>query len=189
MTKLHALALIVLVLAAPSATPVSASPAAVLHDCGIEIESWLTDTEFNRLCPAEFKVLTRNGCVITTNPGGFYYNILVTAVENIPDLEFTAAIPADFSLWGNNPVHVYVNEFDVNGPDDADAVYAGDDLSFGPIAVTVGTQILMTVHVRYTLECLPSGSYLPKVYTFLATATGNASVEIASSSMTGVLKK
>lgn len=189
MTKPSVFAILLALLAAPGSTPVSASPTAVPIDCGIEIESWLTDTEFNRLCPAEFNVLTRKGCVITTNPGGFYYNILVTAVESVPDLEFTALIPADFSLWGNNPVHVYINEFDVNGPDDADAVYAGDDLSFGPVAVTAGTRILMTVHVRYTLDCLPSQDYLPKVYTFSAEATGSGSFEASSASMTGVLKK
>jgi hypothetical protein len=188
MTKLHVLALALLFLAAPSAAPVAASPAAVPTDCGIEIESWLTDTQFNRLCPAEFKVLTRDGCVITTNPGGFYYNILVTALEDNPDLEVTGTIPADFSLWGHNPVHVYINDFDVTGPDDADAVFAGDDLSFGPIAVAAGTRIFITIHVRYSLGCLPSVSYLPKVYTFWATATGHETVVNSSASMTGVLK-
>jgi len=188
MSKLRGFGFLLLFLgtSAVPAAIVSAAPAPI--DCGVLVDSWITDTEFNPL-DCDFKVLTdRDGCVITTNPGGFYYNILVEALNDIPDLEIAATIPADFSLWGNNPVHVYINTFDINGPDDNDAVYAGDDLSFGPVAVSAGDQIFMTIHVRYTAGCISEG-YLPKTYTFSALVTGTGFSESTSASITGVLKK
>jgi len=162
---------------------------AAVHDCDFHVDTWISDTAFQPVPGNTFKVLTgRDGRVLTTNPGGFYLNALVTADANLSGLEVTLRIPADFVPWGNNPVHVYLNDFDLPVPDDADAIYAGDSLRFGPIHLAAGDRLYLTLHVRYARGPISAGD-LPKTYAFSATAGALGMTDADFSTITGVLKK
>lgn len=156
------------------------------------MDSWLTDTIFQRVSDVysdEFQVVTRKDAVTSTNPGGFYYNVLVTTSSDMSDFTLSVSLPQDFGTWGANCTHVWMNSFDVTSPDDETAVYAGGSLVFGPTFVPANTVVFMTVHVRYTLASLPSADYLPRVYTFSSSAGGGGFSATHFASMTGVLKK
>jgi hypothetical protein len=162
---------------------------AAVHDCDFHVDTWITDTAFQPVPNGEFKVLTgRDGRVLSTNPGGFYLNALVTADANIPNLTVTLDIPADFAPWGNNPVHAYLNDFDLPVPDDEDAIYAGDSLSFGPVNLAAGDRLYLTLHVRYAPGPISAG-YLPRTYAFSATASAIGMTDSDFSTLTGILKK
>jgi hypothetical protein len=196
MTKVHAFLLVALFIYTnafapkPAAAIPAASPA--LGQTVPVAESWLSDTMYQRIDTAyngEFQVVTKGLKVITTNPGGFYYNVLFSVPTDVPDLMLTVTLPEDFSLWGDMPVHVWVGNVDITNPDDETAILASGSLTVGPIFVPAGSSVFMDVHVRYSLPVLPSDTYLPKVYTFSASASGTGFGMTTSASMTGVLKK
>jgi hypothetical protein len=199
MTKFQAFVLLALFLYtnAFAPKPAAAIPVSVpgiqpaLGQTQPAIDSWLTDTIYQKISDVykgEFQVVTKGLKVITTNPGGFYYNVLWTAMTDTPDLMLSVTLPEDFSLWGDMPVHVWIGSVDMTNPDDETAAVATGSLTVGPLFVPTGTSVFMTVHVRYSLSTLPSSTYLPKVYTFSATATGSGVSLVTSASMTGVLK-
>jgi len=168
--------------------PAAAGSAAV-HDCDFHVDAWITDTAFQPVPRGEFKVLTgRDGRVLTTNPGGFYLNALVSADANIPNLTLVLRLPSDFIPWGNNPVHAYLNDFALPVPDDEDAIYAGDSLSFGPIHLAAGDRLYLTLHVRY-FEGPVAPADLPRTYAFSATASAIGMTDAHFATLTGILKK
>lgn len=202
MTKVHAfvLALLFIHTNAFAPRPAAASPASPESQPalgqtvpgGATLDSWLTDTAFQRMAEVynnEFQVVIKGSRVITTNPGGFYYNVLLTTLTDVPDLMISVTLPEDFALWGENPVHVWIGAVDLTNPDDETAILAGANLTVGPFFVPAGTQVFMDVHVRYSIPSLPSDTYLPRVYTFSASATGVGIALTTSASMTGTLKK
>lgn len=160
------------------------------------ISSWLTDSAWLPMSDPSygdnFSVVTRNRSldVVATNPGGFYYNVLVVTTAPIADLTVVVdPIPADFGLWGANSTHVYVGEVDVTDPAREAAIPLGHALAYELHDVPAGTPVFMTVHVRYTLTRLPSTLYLPRVYTFSSGATGDGVSAASSASMTATKKR
>jgi hypothetical protein len=206
MTKLHALMLVLLFVytnAFLTRPATGQDPAPIAPPIGQTVpegpmESWMTDTVFQRMADVygnEFQVVTKGSKVVTTNPGGFYFNVLFRAPRDLSDLMIVVLVPEDFAYWGENSVHAWVDTFDVTLPDDETAVYAGGPdpsagaFKIGPLSGAAGSSVFVTVHVRYALASLPSATYLPRVYTFGALASSSAGGFSTSASMTGVLKK
>lgn len=159
----------------------------------ITITSWLSDSSWTPMSAYQdtFKVVTRANSlnVTATNPGSFYYNILVTTSQAVDHLTLTVdPIPGDFGLWGANAVHAWIGDHTVSSLQ-PDATPLGHSLSYetGPLAAH--SVVFVTVHVQYTLATLPSACYLPKVYAFSGSVMDGTSTLATSAQMTGVRKK
>jgi hypothetical protein len=171
------------------------------------IQSWLSDSSWVPLSDPiyndTFQVVTKAKSlnVAATNPGSFYYNILVTTQEPVDQLTINVdALPKDFVLWGANAVHAWVGEVDITNPDTSTSYALGHSMTYTVSSVPANTTVFITVHVQFALATLPSSSYLPRVYDFGADATAYWDEEEdgllddpyfaeSEASMTGVLKK
>jgi hypothetical protein len=159
----------------------------------LTITSWLSDSGWNPMSTYQdtFQVVTKSNSlkVVATNPGSFYYNILVTTSQAVDNLTLTVdALPADFGLWGTNAVHAWVGDHTVTSLQ-PDATPLGHSLTYSTGPIAANSVVFVTVHVQYTLAILPSASYLPKVYTFSGSVTDGTITLGTSAAMTGVRKK
>ena len=118
------------------------------------INTWLTDSDFNEI--ESFRVvLTPYGDtelykLTATNPGQFYFNILVnnTWPETL-NLTIVYLLDADFVLKGVKPIHVYT--------DLERTVDVTDNCTFSDNTITVynvapNTIIYITIHLDYALK-------------------------------------
>ncbi|MBI3271864.1 MAG: hypothetical protein HYZ53_22925 [Planctomycetes bacterium] len=163
---------------------------------GLALRSWLSDAAFVPLSDPQyndaFRVLRQTGTqtVAGTVPGGFVLNVLATTSARIPCLRLTVPpLPADFSLSGAGALHAYVG-----GTEVALAASNGPTPPCGPRPLTFefrdvppGVSVNLTIGLRYSLATLPSTTYLPRLYTFSATATAGCTTLRTASSATGTL--
>ena len=127
--------------------------------CHISVDGWMSDTEGRPIPDNTFRlVVKKNGIIVSTNPGGFFYNIQVSTPEWAWNaLTITALIPSEFSLHGGKPVKVFLN---------GSQVYKGSDLSYTLTDIPANSVMTMQVHVKYGLIRSPISPPYPKTYIF-----------------------
>jgi hypothetical protein len=170
------------------------------------MQSWLTDTSDSRYQVSQFRIVftpcvTSTGLqykISSTNPGGFYYNVLYLTASDPTDVHFD--LGANFVTKGSMPVHVYIWDDSIaNGGDGNGKVYtdAGTinwaeltdvtdgkanweverpDLHVGDYTVSgvpAGKCVLVTIHCTFSLKgtCVPdsdAAKALKGTYTFSA---------------------
>ncbi len=79
--------------------------------CHIDVDGWMTDTEGRPIPNNTFNlVVKKNGIIVSTNPGGFFYHIQVSTVGwALNWLDICAVIPPEFNLHGGKPVKVFLD--------------------------------------------------------------------------------
>jgi hypothetical protein len=165
------------------------------------LRSWLSDSKFVPMTEGygdTFQIVTKSAKsndVAATNPGSFYYNVLVTTAVDIERLSLHVdALPPEFSLWGANSTHVFVGEVNVSSPDFDQSLALRRSLDFTLTNVPAGQTIFLTVHVQFTLPRLPAG-FTSAVYRFSSDAIAEWTDPAvlfgaeSSASMTGVRKR
>jgi hypothetical protein len=170
------------------------------EDDPFTITSWLSDSRHVPMSEYgdQFQVVTKGGRldVAATNPGSFYYNVLVTTSVAIDALTVHIdPIPADFGLWGANSTHAWVGEVDVTSPDFDASIALRRALDFTVTDLPANSTVFVTVHVQFVLPRLPSLAYLPRDYEFSADGTAlildepELAIAPTSAVMTGVHKR
>ncbi len=127
--------------------------------CHVIVDGWMSDTEGNPIPDNTFNlVVKKNGIIVSTNPGGFFYNLQVSAPEwGWNSLTISASIPADFNLHGGKPVKVFVNGLQV---------YNGSDLKHTLTDISANSVVTMQIHLKYGLIRSPISPPYPKTYLF-----------------------
>lgn len=144
---------------------------AAIYDRDLRVDSWLSDSAFPPAPEDPSEVL------ITTQPDGFYYNVLVE-VEAAMNLTVRLRVPAGCALWDDTSVHVYLNGVEI---------LAGDSLNILLLGLNAGDQLYVNLQVRPAATQIPAHS-LPRVYTFSASASGGGFHGTSFARMTGVPK-
>lgn len=133
---------------------------------------WLSDTSEQRIEVTDFNIVftPSKGTykISSTNPGGFYFNVLYQTSADPTTISYTLANNGngDFVTKGSMPVHAYTwNDLDKDGKID----YWGEltditnkittaqepDLAKGTIrvkGVPTGTNVLITIHITFALK-------------------------------------
>jgi len=155
---------------------------------------WLSDTSEQRIEVTDFNIVftPSKGSykISSTNPGGFYFNVLYQTGTDPTTIHYTLANNGngDFVTKGSTPVHAYVwNDLDKDGKVD----YWGEltditnkistaqepDLAKGTInikGVATGTNVLITIHITFALKGTSgydlngARAFEGKLYTFTA---------------------
>ncbi|MHA2277999.1 MAG: SdrD B-like domain-containing protein, partial [Candidatus Kariarchaeaceae archaeon] len=137
----------------------------------IEARTWISDTSEDRNVVTDFRIVftpddphAGTYKISSTNPGGFYFNILNTAGQN--DGTMVYKLPVEFTYRGGNPIHVYIwrdhnnngqidywGELEVIPKKDLDII-RGDHT--GNITITSDIDplafILYTIHITFELK-------------------------------------
>jgi len=164
-------------------------------------KGWLSDTSEQRIEVTDFNIVftPSKGSykISSTNPGGFYFNVLYQTGADPTTISYALANNGngDFVTKGSMPVHAYIwNDLDKDGKID----YWGEltdvtnkittaqepDLAKGTIkvkGVPIGTNVLITIHITFALkgtsgyDLNQARAFEGKRYTF--TADGGFSVK------------
>ncbi|MFQ5999403.1 MAG: LamG domain-containing protein [Candidatus Bathyarchaeia archaeon] len=118
------------------------------------VETWMTDSDFNNITSfrAVFTPYRKTGDykLTATNPGQFYFNILVnntgTTTRNIT---ITYNIDPNFTTQGAMPIHVYT---DINRIIDITANCTFSDNTITAYYVDPNAIIYVTIHLNYALK-------------------------------------
>jgi len=172
------------------------------------IEKWWSDTEFVPMSDPRYDnsfnvvVLKKSGKVTSTNPGGFYINIIISDVPATNSLSVVDTISGeirpsgDFVKWPmfhGNPLHVYLNGIDITNK---------FDWNFDNKVLTInlksgqsidGGELYITLHLKYALIgtklTKDEKALFPRVYTNLASATINGNrIDSSPATLTAHLK-
>ena len=127
--------------------------------CHIDVDGWMTDTEGRPIPNNTFNlVVKKNGIIVSTNPGGFFYNIQVSTLYwALNSLTISALIPPEFDLHSRKPVKVFLNGLQI---------YNGSDVSFSLTDIPANSVVIMKVHLKYGLIRSPISPPYPKTYIF-----------------------
>ena len=141
-------------------------------DGDLATNGWLSDTSEQRIEVTDFNIVftPSKGTykISSTNPGGFYFNVLYQTSADPTTISYTLANNGngDFVTKGSMPVHAYTwNDLDKDGKID----YWGEltditnkittaqepDLAKGTIrvkGVPTGTNVLITIHITFALK-------------------------------------
>lgn len=120
----------------------------------LTVETWMTDSDFNNITSfrAVFTPYRNTGDykLRATNPGQFYFNILVnntgTTTRNIT---ITYNIDPNFTTQGAKPIHVYT---DINKIIDITADCTFSDNTITAYYVDPNAIIYVTIHLDYALK-------------------------------------
>ena len=118
------------------------------------VDTWVTDSNFNEI--ESFRaVFTPHGNtelhkLTATNPGQFYFNILVNNTWPEPlNMTIDYSIDANFTLKGARPIHVYA---DLNRSIDITAHCTFTDNTITVYNVTPNATAYVTIHLDYALK-------------------------------------
>jgi 3',5'-cyclic AMP phosphodiesterase CpdA len=118
------------------------------------INTWITDSNFNETesFRAVFTPYRKTGLynLTATNPGQFYFNILVNNTWPEPlNMTIVYLIDANFVLKGAKPIHVYA---DLNRTVDITANCTFSDNTITVYNVAPNAIIYITIHLDYALK-------------------------------------
>ena len=118
------------------------------------VDTWVTDSDFNEI--ESFRaVFTPHGNtqlhkLTATNPGQFYFNILVNNTWPEPlNMIINYSIDANFTLKGARPIHVYA---DLNRSIDITANCIFTDNTITVYNVAPNATVYVTIHLDYALK-------------------------------------
>ncbi len=120
----------------------------------VQLATWTTDSDFNNITDfrAVFTPYKKRGYHIltSTNPGQFYFNILVNNTSPLPiNMTVKYDLDPNFTLKGARPIHVYV---DLNRTINitANCTFSGNIITVYNVAP--GSIIYVTIHLEYALK-------------------------------------
>jgi hypothetical protein len=120
----------------------------------ITLDTWMTDSDFNNItsfrCVFTPDKKTRMYVLTATNPGQFYFNILVNNTGIIVrNITVTYNIDSKFTMKGANPIHVYT---DLDRTIDITANCTFVDNAITAYNVAPNAIVYVTIHLDYTLK-------------------------------------
>lgn len=131
--------------------PMSGPHIAVAHYVPFKMNSYFTDSDFNRIDSFDVVFTPGTGTsykMVATNPGTFYYNLQITNNGASGNFTIQVAIPGDFVLKplspGANPVQIDGIPVSYNLQDGL--------LSISGVAISTGQTVRLTAHLDYALK-------------------------------------